>query len=64
LTSHVPIILTENRSNRAKAFQLVSTLEGIKADIYSDATGRTESNIGLFYQSSDEEGKRNFFLIF
>ena len=40
----VPIIVTDNGSNMVKAFQVVSTQEGIEAVIDSVATGRTESN--------------------
>ncbi len=51
----VPIIVTDNGSKMVKAFQLVSTQEDIDTVIDNVATGRTESNIGLFDQSSEEE---------
>jgi hypothetical protein len=57
----VPIIVTDNGSNMVKAFHLVSTKEDIDAVIDNVATGRTESNIGLFDQSSDEENQESLF---
>lgn len=57
----VPIIVTDNWSNIVKAFQLVSTQEDIESVIDSVATGRTESNIGLFDQSNDEESQESLF---
>jgi hypothetical protein len=47
----VPIIVTDNGSNKVKAFQVVSTQEDIEAVIDSVATGRTESN----NEDSEEE---------